>query len=156
MIKTYSIASHEQPSFEQHSMAIRKSKMPQSPTQRADQKRTNILKSAAKCFRKTGFHQIAMQEIFAEVRLGPSAVYRYFSSKDAIIAAMAEDEQRQTRTMLAKFHNTDDLSRALSTATRAFAARDAAINAAGMMTEIYTEDLCNKRVGAAINTAATD
>ena len=68
-------------------MAIRKSKTRQSPTQRAYQKLIDILKSAAKCFRKTGFHQTAMQEICAEVVLGPGAVYRYFSSKDAIIIA---------------------------------------------------------------------
>ncbi len=48
-----------------------------------------------------------MQEICAEVGLGPGAVYRYFSRKDEIIAAMAKDERRQVRTMLAEFHDTD-------------------------------------------------
>ncbi|WP_395823431.1 TetR/AcrR family transcriptional regulator [Collimonas sp.] len=137
-------------------MAIRKSKTPQSPTQRADQKRIDILKSAAKCFRKTGFHQTSMQEICAEVGLGPGAVYRYFDSKEAIIAAMAEDERRQARTMLAEFHDTEDLPQALSAITRAFAARYAAISDAGLMTEIYAEGLRNKRVGALIKTAETD
>jgi AcrR family transcriptional regulator len=137
-------------------MAIRKSKTPQSPTQRADQKRVDILKSAGKCFRKTGFHQTSMQEICSEVGLGPGAVYRYFTSKDAIIAAMAEDERRQARTLLSEFHDTDDLPQALSAITRAFARRYAAISDAGLMTEIYAEGLRNKRVGAVIKTAETE
>ncbi|HWW08542.1 TetR/AcrR family transcriptional regulator [Collimonas sp.] len=137
-------------------MAIRKSKTPQSPTQRADQKRVDILKSAGKCFRKTGFHQTSMQEICTEVGLGPGAVYRYFTSKDAIIAAMAEDERRQARTLLSEFHDTDDLPQALSAITRAFARRYAAISDAGLMTEIYAEGLRNKRVGAVIKTAETE
>jgi len=137
-------------------MAIRKSKTPQSPTQRADQKRVDILKSAGKCFRKTGFHQTSMQEICTEVGLGPGAVYRYFTSKDAIIAAMAEDERRQARTMLSEFHDTEDLPQALSAITRAFARRYAAISDAGLMTEIYAEGLRNKRVGAVIKTAETE
>ncbi|WP_211467667.1 TetR/AcrR family transcriptional regulator [Collimonas silvisoli] len=137
-------------------MAIRKSKTPQSPTQRADQKRVDILKSAGKCFRKTGFHQTSMQEICSEVGLGPGAVYRYFTSKDAIIAAMAEDERRQARTLLSEFHDTDDLPQALSAITRAFARRYAAISDAGLMTEIYAEGLRNKRVGAVIKTADTE
>ncbi len=137
-------------------MAIRKSKTPQSPTQRADQKRVDILKSAGKCFRKTGFHQTSMQEICTEVGLGPGAVYRYFTSKDAIIAAMAEDERRQARTLLSEFHDTDDLPQALSAITRAFAQRYAAISDAGLMTEIYAEGLRNKRVGAVIKKAETE
>jgi AcrR family transcriptional regulator len=137
-------------------MAIRKSKTPQSPTQRADQRRVDILKSAGKRFRKTGFHQTSMQEICSEVGLGPGAVYRYFTSKDAIIAAMAEDERRQARTLLSEFHDTDDLPQALSAITRAFARRYAAISDAGLMTEIYAEGLRNKRVGAVIKTAETE
>ncbi|WP_211474125.1 TetR/AcrR family transcriptional regulator [Collimonas humicola] len=137
-------------------MAIRKSKTPQSPTQRADQKRVDILKSAGKCFRKNGFHQTSMQEICTEVGLGPGAVYRYFTSKDAIIAAMAEDERRQARTMLSEFHDTDDLPQALSAITRAFAQRYAAVSDAGLMTEIYAEGLRSKRVGAVIKKAETE
>lgn len=137
-------------------MVIRKSKTPQSPTQRADQKRVDILKSAGKCFRKTGFHQTSMQEICTAVGLGPGAVYRYFTSKDAIIAAMAEDERRQARTLLSEFHDTDDLPQALSAITRAFAQRYTAISDAGLMTEIYAEGLRNKRVGAVIKTAETE
>lgn len=137
-------------------MAIRKSKTPQSPTHRAEKKRADILKSAGKCFRKTGFHQTSMQEICTEVGLGPGAVYRYFTGKDAIIAAMAEDERRQARTMLSEFHDTDDLPQALFAITQAFALRYAATSDAGLMTEIYAEGLRNKKVGAVIKKAEAE
>jgi AcrR family transcriptional regulator len=137
-------------------MAIRKSKTPQSPTHRAEKKRADILKSAGKCFRKTGFHQTSMQEICNEVGLGPGAVYRYFTGKDAIIAAMAEDERRQARTMLSEFHDTDDLPQALFAITQAFALRYAATSDAGLMTEIYAEGLRNKKVGAVIKKAEAE
>jgi len=137
-------------------MAIRKSKTPQSPTHRAEKKRADILKSAGKCFRKTGFHQTSMQEICTEVGLGPGAVYRYFTGKDAIIAAMAEDERRQARTMLTEFHDTDDLPQALFAITQAFALRYSATSDAGLMTEIYAEGLRNKKVGAVIKKAEAE
>ncbi|QRX81829.1 TetR/AcrR family transcriptional regulator [Glaciimonas sp. PAMC28666] len=137
-------------------MATRKSKTPQSPTPRAEKKRADILKSAGKCFRKTGFHQTSMQEICNEVGLGPGAVYRYFTGKDAIIAAMAEDERRQARTLLSEFHDTDNLPQALSAITHAFALRYAASSDAGLMTEIYAEGLRNKKVGAIIKKAESE
>ena len=137
-------------------MATRKSKTPQSPTHRAEKKRADILKSAGKCFRKTGFHQTSMQEICTEVGLGPGAVYRYFTGKDAIIAAMAEDERRQARMMLAEYHDTDDLPQALFAITQAFALRYAATSDAGLMTEIYAEGLRNKKVGTIIKKAESE
>ncbi|KAF3996207.1 TetR/AcrR family transcriptional regulator [Glaciimonas immobilis] len=137
-------------------MATRKSKTPQSPTHRAERKRADILKAAGKCFRKTGFHQTSMQEICNEVGLGPGAVYRYFTGKDAIIAAMAEDERRQARTMLSGFHDTDDLPQALHAITQAFAERYAETSDAGLMTEIYAEGLRNKKVGAIIKKAESE
>ncbi|PUA16587.1 TetR/AcrR family transcriptional regulator [Glaciimonas sp. PCH181] len=137
-------------------MATRKFKTPQSPTHRAEKKRADILKSAGKCFRKTGFHQTSMQEICTEVGLGPGAVYRYFTGKDAIIAAMAEDERRQARMMLAEYHDTDDLPQALFAITQAFALRYAATSDAGLMTEIYAEGLRNKKVGTIIKKAESE
>lgn len=137
-------------------MATRKSKTLQSPTPRAERKRADILKSAGKCFRRTGFHQTSMQEICNEVGLGPGAVYRYFTGKDAIIAAMAEGERRQARTLLNEFQDTDNLPQALSAITHAFALRYAASSDAGLMTEIYAEGLRNKKVGIIIKKADSE
>lgn len=67
----------------------------------AERRRRQILEAALFCFRRRGFHQATMQEICAEAGISPGALYRYFSSKSDIIAAIAEDERRETDTALA-------------------------------------------------------
>ncbi len=60
----------------------------------AVRRRQQILDAAELCFRRRGFHQATMQEICAEARISPGALYRYFDSKADIIAAIAEDKHR--------------------------------------------------------------
>ena len=115
-----------------------------------------ILKAATRCFRKTGFHQTSMQEICTEIGLGPGAVYRYFSSKDSIIEAMADEERRQARAILQDLQLADHLPDALAGVALAFAERYAAASDAGLMTEVYAEGLRNKRVGNVIKKTETN
>lgn len=128
-------------------MASHISKTPQSPTQKADRKRLDVLKAAGKCFRKTGFHQTSMQQICMETGLGPGAVYRYFTGKEAIIEAIVADERRQTRALLLQMQEAGSIQQALSTATRLFAERYRTGGDAGLMTEVYAEGMRSKRVG---------
>ena len=46
-----------------------------------------ILDAARACFARQGFHQTSIQDICKEAELSPGAVYRYFPSKEHIIAA---------------------------------------------------------------------
>ena len=131
-------------------MASRKPTSTASSTSKADKKRTEILKAAGRCFRRTGFHQTSMQEICAEIGLGPGAVYRYFDSKDAIILAMAEMERTLARTILADLQGASSLPDALAEVVHAFAERYATASDTGLMAEVYAEGLRNKRVGTAI------
>jgi TetR/AcrR family transcriptional repressor of uid operon len=131
-------------------MAPRISKTPQSPTQKADKKRIEVLRAAAKCFRKTGFHQTSMQQICAETGLGPGAVYRYFTGKEAIIEAMVEEERRQARAALLQLRDAESLSQALNATTRLFAERYRSGGDAGLMTEVYAEGMRSKRIGAVL------
>lgn len=123
------------------------------PTQKAEKKRLEILKAAARCFRKTGFHQTSMQEICTETALGPGAVYRYFSSKDAIIEAMADDERTEARAFPAALGETDDFGEVLQAITTVLVERYKSNSDAGMMMEVYAEGLRNKRVGALVRKA---
>ncbi|MFC8272812.1 TetR/AcrR family transcriptional regulator [Streptomyces sp. NPDC057271] len=54
-----------------------------------DARRRQILDGAARCFARNGFHATSMQDVLTEVGLSAGAVYRYFSGKDAIVAAIA-------------------------------------------------------------------
>jgi AcrR family transcriptional regulator len=53
-------------------------------------RREQILTAARACFLRKGLHHTSMQDLIKEAGLSVGAVYRYFKSKDEIIAAIAE------------------------------------------------------------------
>lgn len=59
-----------------------------------EMRRREILDAAQACFERRGFHATSMSEICTQAGMSPGGLYRYFPSKEAIIAAMAEDERR--------------------------------------------------------------
>ena len=61
--------------------------MPKVSPEYLEARRNEILDAAFACFRRRGFHQTTMQDIYREVGLSPGAVYHYFRSKEDIIAA---------------------------------------------------------------------
>ena len=53
-------------------------------------RRDEILSAAQRLFARMGFHQTSMQQICAAAGMSPGNLYRYFPSKEAIIAGIAE------------------------------------------------------------------
>jgi TetR/AcrR family transcriptional repressor of uid operon len=64
-------------------------------------RREEILAAAERCFVGSGFHQTSMQEICAEAAMSPGNLYRYYESKVAIIAGIAERDRAEVLTQLA-------------------------------------------------------
>src|SRR5215510_5757573 len=62
--------------------------MPKVTQEHVDARRRQILSAALRAFARQGFHRTTMQNIFREAELSPGAVYRYFSGKDELIAAI--------------------------------------------------------------------
>src|ERR1700737_2134966 len=54
-------------------------------------RRRQILQAAQRCFTRDGFHTAPMLDIVREAGLSAGAVYRYFPSKDDLIAAVARE-----------------------------------------------------------------
>ena len=52
---------------------------------RADMRRLEILRAAAKVFRRRGYFETSMREIAAEADLSPGNLYHYFAGKDEIL-----------------------------------------------------------------------
>jgi AcrR family transcriptional regulator len=52
-------------------------------------RRAQILAAAKECFSAQGFHRTSMADVLAASGLSAGAVYRYFRSKDELIAAIA-------------------------------------------------------------------
>ena len=44
---------------------------------------------------RSGFHRTTMQDVAAETGMSPGNLYRYFRSKDAIVAGLAERDRQQ-------------------------------------------------------------
>jgi AcrR family transcriptional regulator len=59
-------------------------------------RRSEILAAAQACFARSGFHQTSMQEICSEAGMSPGSLYRYFRSKEEIIAGIAERDRAET------------------------------------------------------------
>ncbi len=57
---------------------------------RAEARREQILRAAATCFRRDGFHGASMADIAREAGLSAGHLYNYFDGKEAIIAAIVE------------------------------------------------------------------
>lgn len=70
-----------------------------APDRRAGQ-RQRILSAAMACFAREGFHGTSMQKICAEADMSPGALYRYFRSKEELIAAIVADERSDRQHML--------------------------------------------------------
>ncbi|MGE0827721.1 MAG: TetR/AcrR family transcriptional regulator [Hyphomonadaceae bacterium] len=79
----------------------------------ATRRRQQILEAAETCFRRRGFHQATMQEICAEARISPGALYRYFGSKADIIAAISEFKHREGEEEFIRVFETASFSQAL-------------------------------------------
>jgi AcrR family transcriptional regulator len=65
-----------------------------------DARRAQILDAARRCFLRDGFHETSMQDLFAESGLSSGAVYLYFSSKQEVIVAVAEENMRDVMAMV--------------------------------------------------------
>lgn len=62
--------------------------MPRVSQSYLDARRRQIMDAAITCFAREGFHRATMQDIVAETGLSAGAIYRYFWSKEDIVAAL--------------------------------------------------------------------
>jgi AcrR family transcriptional regulator len=72
-----------------------------------------ILRAAMSCFARRGFHQTTMNDISAEAQISVGLIYRYFDSKDAVIAFMAAEHMKTLGQMLEKAKAAPSLFEAL-------------------------------------------
>lgn len=121
---------------------------PQTLSAQQDERRAHILDAARTCFSRAGFHRTSMQEICAEAKMSPGGLYRYFASKDAIIEAIAEEEQRAGRRILEVMLEPGTLHDRLLRCGLAYIDQMRDRRAVQMMLEVYVESMRNTAVGA--------
>jgi len=94
--------------------------MPKVTQSHRDARRTQILDAATICFARSGFHQTTMQDIVQQAELSPGAIYLYFSSKDEIIAALADERHAQEQMVIAKACEGEEIQTTLRLLTQEF------------------------------------
>ena len=76
--------------------------MPKVSSEYLDARRAQILSAAVTCFARDGFHRTTMQDIVQEAKLSPGAIYRYFASKEDMIAAIADERHAREVSLITK------------------------------------------------------
>jgi AcrR family transcriptional regulator len=68
----------------------------QMPAEEASSdRRRQILDAAERRFSRAGFHRTTMQDVAAEAGMSPGNLYRYFPSKDALVAGLCERDRAE-------------------------------------------------------------
>ena len=87
--------------------------MPKVSPQHLEARRQQILDAALTCFDRAGFHRSSMQDVVEEAGLSTGAVYRYFSSKEEIIEALADQRHAKEAALIDEAINIEDPRAAL-------------------------------------------
>jgi AcrR family transcriptional regulator len=109
-------------------------------------RRAEILSAAQRCFVRSGFHQTSMQEICAEAGMSPGNLYRYFASKEAIIAGIAERDRAEVAGQLNAVDMSDDFWPTFAALARHHVV-DTPNDKVGLCVEIMAESRRNPDVG---------
>jgi AcrR family transcriptional regulator len=75
--------------------------MPKVSDEHLANRRQQILDAAATCFARNGFHRTSMQDVVRESGVSAGLIYRYFTGKDDMIAAIVEERQAKRTAKLA-------------------------------------------------------
>jgi AcrR family transcriptional regulator len=67
-----------------------KQKAEQAPL--AEERRSQILEAAKRCFKEKGFHQTTLRDIAQEFGMSVGHIYNYFDSKESLIETLVETE----------------------------------------------------------------
>lgn len=113
-------------------------------TQRA--RRERILDAAEICFSRSGFHRCTMQDICKEAGISPGALYVYFSSKEDLIAGLAERDRGEFQKRFACLDGAPDILTALRVIGEQYFVEEP-VHKRLMCVEIGLESTRNAQVG---------
>jgi TetR/AcrR family transcriptional repressor of uid operon len=112
------------------------------------ERRKLVLDAAERSFTRAGFHRTTMQDVAAEAGMSPGNLYRYFPSKDALVAGLCERDRAGLATEFAEMRESggDFLAAFRELGRRHF--EDAARGKAKLCLEIWAEATRNPAVAA--------
>jgi AcrR family transcriptional regulator len=132
--------------------------MPKLTARTAAARRQQILDAATACFSERGIHATTMQDICQRAGLSPGAVYCWFTGKEAIIDAVADERHARERDMLQAAATTGDPRAAFSSFFDAYLdwlADPAEQRRRRVSIQMWADALVNDRLRASVR-AGTD
>jgi TetR/AcrR family transcriptional repressor of uid operon len=102
---------------------------------------------------RKGFHQTSIDEICTTAEISPGGLYRYFSSKDAIIEAIGEAARLEVRELLGAVRSSPNIVDGLTSLVAQFAEFFTDRAEAGLGVELIAEGLRNPVIGSIIRNA---
>lgn len=119
---------------------------PMTRAERRDHQVARILDAAKICFVRFGFQGASMQQICSACGMSPGALYRYFPSKEAIIAAIAEADRKNDAEIFADMMGNPDPVDGIVQAAMAHIRHIHESGKAPLFTEIRAESMRNEAV----------
>ena len=120
---------------------------------RAEARRQQILTAAAQCFREHGFHGASISRISRLAGMSAGHIYHYFENKEAIIAAIVEQDLESLLQMTAELRAACDVRQALIARAAQGVIEQLDPQTAGLKLEIVAEAARNPRVAEIVRNA---
>jgi AcrR family transcriptional regulator len=125
----------------------------QGENPRSEARRAQILAAARDCFRRQGFHGASIAQICKEAGMSAGHIYHYFENKEAIIAAIVEQDLDRLLAMTAELRAAHDIVPALSACAASGLRDNLDAEAAALKLEIVAEAARNPRVAEIVRAA---
>ena len=132
--------------------------MPRVSQQYRDARRREILEAAGRCFAENGFHSTSMQDFFEASGLSAGLVYRYFRSKDELIATLAGEALEQLHARVEEAFSADEppgVEEVLARLLRTIDELDARERLARVAVQVWGEALRNPTVAPILTDGIT-
>lgn len=117
---------------------------------RAAQRRHQVLDAAAICFRNHGFHGASMAQISKTAGMSPGHIYHYFDSKEAIIAAIVDRDLEEMMEWTEIFYSSDDILQSMVDGVSCGVEANTNPECAALMLEIMAESARNPQIAATV------
>jgi AcrR family transcriptional regulator len=122
-----------------------------TPLSRREEKRRHILEVASDCFARRGFHGTGMAEICEAAGMSAGNLYRYFPSKEAMIAALVDAEREETAALFREMQDTDDPLAAITALLERFLTLTTDAAGHRLWLEILSEGARNPQIQAVLD-----
>lgn len=122
-------------------------------TPRSLQRRRQVLDAAAICFRQYGFHGASIAQISKAAGMSAGHIYHFFESKEAIIAALVEDQLDSSVERIARIDAEHDVLRGMLDSIQVTFAEKTDPEYVGLWLEVLAEAARNPSIAKVVQAA---